>query len=501
LKGVTSQPTDHEERHVVGERVRGGRVEFNGAVRIESRPERLSDNAGSLLLREYGEKTGILGWLSENIKDPRNPNLIIHPLAELLRTILFLHAQGWEDQDDADRLRDDPALRLSVSDRKGSSSLLPAERSPEGEPLEPEGLPSQPTLSRLVRSLSTESNRAALRMALVEAATRRFLALGQEMPEHLTIDLDLLPIEAHGSQKGARYHPYYRKKVYLPLIATIAETGDIVDAYLKVGTSHAKEGFSDQVPALLDRIEGRLCKTASVRMDAGFPCDETLTTMEERGTRYVARIRNNPTLNKMAAPFLPDFRDEPAPVDEEPQVWTYEMGYQATKWTRFRRVVLVVLEKPGELFCESFWLVTNWPDGEMPGMELLELYRRRGKAEAHMGEWMSTLNPRLSSTFRFKDHYQGENITKKHKPGDPFAQNEVILLLSALGYSLMHGLRSLMNLKSDKNWSIRKLRERVLRVASRFLLHARQVTLVVTTAAAEYWEVLLEHLGRIPALV
>jgi hypothetical protein len=175
-------------------------------------------------------------------------------------------------------------------------------------------------------------------------------------------------------------------------------------------------------------------------------------------------------------------------------------------------VVLVVLEKPGELFSESFWLVTNWPDNEQPAPELLELYRRRGKAEGHMGEWMSVLTPRLSSTFRQKNHYRGKDfrgsedtddqtVDPKYRPADPFAQNEVILLLSALGYSLMHGLRSLMNLKDEPNWSLKRLRERVLRVAARILLHARRVTVVVTEVAAEHWEVLLEHLGRIPSLV
>ena len=51
-------------------------------------------------------------------------------------------------------------------------------------------------------------------------------------------------------------------------------------------------------------MEGSLCEVAAVRLDAGFPDEELLSGLEVRGIPYVARIRNNPVLDRMAAPHL-----------------------------------------------------------------------------------------------------------------------------------------------------------------------------------------------------
>jgi hypothetical protein len=158
------------------------RAEFNGSLRLEGRPERLTAETGAIVLREVMEQTGILSWFLEHLKDPRRADLITHPFSELLRTSFLLLGQGWRDQDDADALRHDAVLRLSVSDRKG---LSPLETRPPREdgappfknPAVPDGLASQPTMSRFVRALSTVANRAVLRRGLIELAGRRVRAL------------------------------------------------------------------------------------------------------------------------------------------------------------------------------------------------------------------------------------------------------------------------------------------------------------------------------------
>jgi hypothetical protein len=45
-------------------------------------------------------------------------------------------------------------------------------------------------------------------------------------------------------------------------------------------------------------------------------------------------------------------------------------------------------------------------------------------------------------------------------------------------------------------WSLRRFRERVLRVGGRVLIHARRITLVVAETAARYWAVLWPRLER-----
>jgi len=144
----------------VGETLSLFSPQFNRSIQIEVRPEQISSDAGGLVLREVDERLGITPWLTRRLRDPRSSSSVLHPLRELLRTVLLLYGQGWRDQDDATQLCDDPVLRVAVSDRRGVRPL-------EAEFGQPEGLASQPTLSRLVKLLSTRRNRSVLQRGLV----------------------------------------------------------------------------------------------------------------------------------------------------------------------------------------------------------------------------------------------------------------------------------------------------------------------------------------------
>src|SRR5690625_5430703 len=69
------------------------------------------------------DRLGIIEWLGERLTDPRDPSRVTYPLADLIRTHLMLLGQGWRDQDDADRLRLDPALRVAHSSCRGQTPL------------------------------------------------------------------------------------------------------------------------------------------------------------------------------------------------------------------------------------------------------------------------------------------------------------------------------------------------------------------------------------------
>lgn len=411
------------------------RANFNGSLRIEGRPERLTSDAGAIILRETMERIGIIPWLCERLVDPRKPDLVTHPLSELMRTSILLLGQGFRDQDDADALRDDAAFRLSVSDRRGLGPLETRVPGGDGEPAsknpaEPDGLASQPTLSRLGRMLSTTHNRTVLRMALLEAAARRVRAgRGGHRLRYLTIDVDSLPVEVHGQQLGSEYNGHYHSRIYHPLVASVADTGDLLD--------------------------------------------------------------------RMAAPFLTRPVGRPP---NEPRTWFYEQTYQAKAWSRARRVVLVTLEHPGQLFHDHFWLITSWTAEQMDGPALLEMYRKRGTAEGHMGELMDVFRPALSSSARPKSHYRGKEPTRRSPSVDAFAHNEVILLLNALSYNVAHAGRVFMETATGEGWSLRRFRDRVLRVAARVVIHGRRATLVLGKESAKLWHALWSRLGTFHAV-
>jgi hypothetical protein len=230
-------------------------------------------------------------------------------------------------------------------------------------------------------------------------------------------------------------------------------------------------------------------------LDAGFPEEQLLSALEQRRTPYVARVRNNAVLDRLAAPFL---HRPPGRPPAEPRTWTYDLTYQAKTWSLPRRVVLVVCERVDELFLHHFWLITNWTTDQLSGQDLLAEYRQRGTAEGHLGELMDVLAPALSSAPRPKQSYRGQlPRTEQVQPCDAFAHNEVILLLNALAYNLAHTARCLLETATNEGWSLRRFRERVLRVAGRVILHGRYATLVICQTARPLWQALcarLQHL-------
>ena len=461
---------------------------FNRSLSVESRPERLTGDAGAILAREILERSRIVEWLDKKLVDPRDASQVTYTLPVLLRTAIILQSQGWGDQDDADALRFDAALRLAVSGRRSDGALDAKSH-----------LASQPTLSRLHGVLSSKTNRRGLREGLVEFAGRRIRSLnGGRRLLGLTIDVDSLPVEVHGEQAQSEWNGHYHQRMYHPLVASIGETGDMLDAVLRPGSAHTAAGALEFVLDLVDRVEGRqpdggqsqnggLCDKATVRMDAGFPCEPTLAGLEQRGTPYVARVRNNAVLDRMAQPYLKRPAGRP-PL--EPRIWFHETTYQAKSWSRPRRVVCVVVEKLDELLLDHFWLITNMEMADKPAEALLQLYRKRGKAEGHMGEFMDVLAPALSSASRSKSNYRGRAVISWPSDCDAFARNEAILLLNLLAYEVLHAGRCLMEAATGDGWSLRRMHERVLKAAARVLLHGRRVTMVIAETAAVYWNAL-----------
>ncbi len=480
----------------MGEELTLFRAEFNRSLRIESREERITGDSGAILLREVMERLGLERWLQDHLVDPRNPLTITHPQIELINTAVLLFAQGWRDQDDADLLRDDPVFRLAVSKRRGVAPLemRPREEGelPDRNPSVPDGLASQPTLSRLIRALAMDENREVLRESLLEAAVRRVKAMrGGHRQRYVTIDVDSLPIVVHGHQPGSEHNGHFHARVYHPLVATAAELGELLDVRLRPGNAHTADGALEFILPLLERVERDLCQVASVRIDAGFPEDELLSALEARGTPYVARVKNNAVLNRLAEPYL---RRPVGRPPAEPRTWICELSYRAESWSRERRVVLVVQETPGELFLHHFFLITDWTVEQMDGENLLELYRQRGTAEGHLGELVNVLNPALSSAPRPKEHYRGQEPERRFPSGDSFMINEVILLLHALAYNVAHAARVLMEEATGEGWSLQRFRERVLRTAARVLIHGRRAILILGHISGAYWPAILPKL-------
>jgi len=171
-------------------------------------------------------------------------------------------------------------------------------------------------------------------------------------------------------------------------------------------------------------------------------------------------------------------------------MWLHEMRYRAKSWARPRRVILVVKDREGDLLLNRFFLVTSLSWTEMTRREVLDHYRERGTAEGHMGELKDVLAPALSSTNRAKSHWRGRKLKSAAVAVDAFACNEVRLLIALLAYQVMHIARREMAKATGTGWSLRRLRERVLRAGARLVISGRRMTLTLALAAAPFWAAL-----------
>ena len=264
-----------------------------------------------------------------------------------------------------------------------------------------------------------------------------------------------------------------------------------LDAWFKVSPGATpprwKQAVADTwIPHLVRRLNESTGAQVRVRIDAGFTDNATLEALEDREIEYLGRLRSHTGLQKLAAPLL---KRPPGRPPEQPREWCHDLEYQAGSWSAPRRVVLVVQERPDDLLLHAFFLVTNLSKFDWPPEKVLALYRKRGSAEAHMGEVKSALDVHLSSTDRGASTVQGV-----------MARNEVSLLLSLYAYQVLHGLRCLLERQTRQGWSLSRMREQVLKVAATLRLHARRITVHLGAAADKWWPTLLKGLPKLTAL-
>src|SRR3954452_23013667 len=88
---------------------------------------RLTTDAGALLLRELADRLGLFDALDAAIPDPRHPAFITHNQKAMLAQRVTAIALGYEDLNDHQELRADPALQTPAS-------KLPDEAQPLASP-------------------------------------------------------------------------------------------------------------------------------------------------------------------------------------------------------------------------------------------------------------------------------------------------------------------------------------------------------------------------------
>ena len=156
-------------------------------VRADFTGGQMTPDAGVLLLRETEKQIGILSALSRAITDKRHQGYIKHSLNDLLSQRVFQIACGYEDANDSNELRVDPAIKAAC------------EKLPSGEELA--GQTTFPRLENPIRK--TDLYRIA------ECFVENFISSYKDAPEAIVLDLDDTDDPTHGTQQLRLFNGYH----------------------------------------------------------------------------------------------------------------------------------------------------------------------------------------------------------------------------------------------------------------------------------------------------
>jgi DDE family transposase len=390
---------------------------------------RLTSDGGLPWLAEAEATLGLCAAFAADIREWRR-GAVRHSLATLVRQRVFQIACGYADQDDADRLRDDPALKLVCG------------RQPVGDP----ALGSQPTFSRLENAVTRQ---ACYRLAVALVATYLRERGRAGRPTRLVLDLDSTADPTHGRQEGSAYHAHYRQHIYHPLLIFDGTTGQLVTAVLRPGNAAASGGVVAVLKRLVAALRGRWPGIAiELRADGGFATPELYTYCEGEDLDYTIGLPGNARLARLAAPLLAEAQARQA-ASADPATTTVRLAGEtpsrAGSGDRERRVVSkaeALAEGPNVRF-----VVTSRTDAPLP---LYDWYVDRGEMEG----WIKDL----------KNACQADRLSC-HR----FVANQFRLLLHAAAYWLLDTLRRWLAAVGVARTQLDTLRLNLLKVGGRVI--------------------------------
>jgi hypothetical protein len=317
---------------------------------------RLSSDGGVVVLREIAKRLDLAETITGPLIDNRDPCRIRHSYAEMAMARMIMIAAGYEDCDDVDTLRSDPALKIAVG------------RAPESGA----DLMSQPTLSRL-ENLPDWRALARIGLGQIDLYCRSFA----RPPRRIVLDIDDTDDPAHGQQELALFNAHYDCTCFQPIHIFDGLTGKPVLSLLRPG----KRPSGEEVAKVLRHVIARIRRhwphvEILVRGDSHYCSEPALALLEAMRCDYIIGFAINSKLLEIAAPWRAqcDMRRS----KRQPTVRRFhQLPYRARGWSRSRKLVARVEAAP--MGTDVRFIVTNL---EGRGKTLYEkVFCARGQAE------------------------------------------------------------------------------------------------------------------------
>src|SRR4051794_40227897 len=166
------------------------RLDFDRRLVLQFRGSTITSDAGLLAYRELDDTLHLTDTAANTLADARTGKNGRHQLAGLLRQSVFGRLAGYEDVNDAERLRHDPAMRWVVGDRAISGSAASASQMGRFEP----------------KWLSRSGNLAALGGLPGEWIDKVRWWRG---PKTVILDMDSSESPTYGEQEGSAYNGHF----------------------------------------------------------------------------------------------------------------------------------------------------------------------------------------------------------------------------------------------------------------------------------------------------
>lgn len=405
---------------------------------------RLTSDGGVMLLGLVERHLNIAGTLAQLIADPRNLALVTHRLDDILRARILAIACGYEDADDLDHLRTDPAFKLACGRLPDSGA----------------DLCSQPTISRWENAPTL---REVIRMSY--AMVDLYCASYSRPPAAVTLDIDDTCDVAHGHQQLALFHTHYGERCFLPIHVYDTATARPVAVLLRPGKTPSGAEIRGHLRRLVRRIRLHWPRTRlTIRGDSHYGRHEVMTWCESNGLDYVFGLSGNAVLDALVEPIADDVRVRRAEAQADAVRSFTETRYGAKSWQCQRRVAARIEATTRGL--DIRYVVTNLRGGTAEWL-YATLYCARGQAE---------------NLIKLHKEQLASDRTSCRQP----LANQVRLILHTAAYWLLLGVRDAIPAPQPlATATFTTLRMRLIKIGARIIETLSRVRIAFAAACPE----------------
>jgi len=429
------------------------RLDFDRRLKLEFHGTKVTSDGGLLAYRELDDALGLTSTVDLEFRDLRTGKNTQHGLAALLRQSIYSRLARYDDTNDVERLAVDPAMRHVAGGRAVERAAA-----------------STSVMSRFETEILTQPMNLKFLMSL--SGIRICKVHQRKLLKRIILDMDSSVSPTYGNQEGSAYDGFFECTCYHPLFC-FNQFGDVEGALLRNGNVHSADDWQSLLEPTVNRYRGYDI-LRFFRGDAAFANPEIYRYLEAEGYFYAIRLKENQILHKKIEHMLTRPMGRPP---KKPIVRYHSFRYQAASWKVARRVVAEIEWHGGELFPRVNFVVTNL---RWKSRNVVKFYNKRGTAE----QWIKEGKYALKWT-RLSCH--------------DFVDNQVRLQLFALAYNLGNFLRRLVLPNPVKEWSLRTLREKLIKIGTKVIRHSRYVIFQMAEVAVPR-TLFYEILGRIRQL-